>query len=74
MLTVVNMESKRECFAKADKDLLDRMIVLHADVCEDIDLHLEIYSVRDENYEMLVQYESVAADAIKRLKQLSPYL
>ena len=71
---VVSLDEKRELFAKKDGDLLDKLIDMRGDMITGIDLLRTEFPERDFQKSSLVEYEATLADAIERLKNLSPHL
>lgn len=73
-MCVVNMDDKREQYAKEDGELLDKLIDMRGDMITGIDLIRTQFPERVDNKSSLVQYEELLATTIERLKQLSPHL
>ena len=71
---VVNIDDKREQYARQDGELLDKLIDMRGDMITGIDLIQTQFPERIDNQGSLVQYEKLLADTIERLKQLSPHL
>lgn len=74
-MSVIEFEEKRAELAAADKELIDKLIGIHADVCTGIDLTKALYpEITEKHDQALVDYEQVLSKTIARLKQLSPHI